>query len=499
MEKDPLLSEDPCVNSLSDDNDIGQEKPVINTVIRPGRLTSITSKEPESSSDDDDIRIRGFSVSSESRQNIEHSTSNFQTLAHLIKGNIGTGLLGLAVAVKHAGILLGPLAISIMAVVATHCMSVLVECSHYLQSNKVDAVSLSYGQVAEYSFQYSKFSFFQKYCKFGKYAVNFFLIITQFGFCCAYFLFMGDNIMQIYQHYYGVDGVPDIKWFIAMLFLPVVIYCYIRELDDLAIFSMIANVLLIAGIAIIYEYMFTHLGECQPVSDLPLVADVSQWPIFFGTAIYAFEGIGVVLPLENQMRNPQDFKKVLFGGMSFVGLMYLMMGTFGYLTFGECLQDTITLDIPQDGFYIVVKLLFIAAIFVTYGLQFYVPIQILYPPVKKRFNLQNTTWEYVFRTVLVFITLLIAIAIPKLALVISLVGSFASSFLALILPPVLEELNYADLGYASGRTKLRLTKNLIIAIIGFIGFLIGTIVSIQQIIETPARPSQCDIKCPLEP
>lgn len=77
-----------------------------------------------------------------------------------------------------------------------------------------------------------------------------------------------------------------------------------------------------------------------------------QLPLYFGTAIYAFEGIGVVLPLENNMKTPQDFgglTGVLNTGMVIVASLYTAVGFFGYLKYGENVAATITLNLDANA------------------------------------------------------------------------------------------------------------------------------------------------------
>ncbi len=55
--------------------------------------------------------------------------------------------------------------------------------------------------------------------------------------------------------------------------------------------------------------------------------------------------------------------------------------------------------------YIIVRLMFVFAIFFTFGLQFYVPVSILWPPIRRRIRNEkyHDLGEYVFRTFLVLV------------------------------------------------------------------------------------------------
>ena len=92
------------------------------------------------------------------------------------------------------------------------------------------------------------------------------------------------------------------------------------------------------------------------VIDLPSFTDrkyvnLSSLPLFFGTAIFAFEGIALILPLQNAMKEPKKFVGLLGVmniGMILVSVIYVLIGFFGYWKYGERTAGSLTLNLPVD-------------------------------------------------------------------------------------------------------------------------------------------------------
>uniref|UniRef100_A0A8D1VJ56 Solute carrier family 36 member 1 n=1 Tax=Sus scrofa TaxID=9823 RepID=A0A8D1VJ56_PIG len=388
------------------------------------------------------------------------STTWFQTLIHLLKGNIGTGLLGLPLAIKNAGILMGPLSLLLMGLVAVHCMGLLVKCAHHF-CHRLNKPFLDYGDTVMYGLEASPSAWLRNHAHWGRHIVDFFLIVTQLGFCSVYFVFLADNFKQVIEAANGTTNnchnnetviltpTMDSRLYMAS-FLPfLVLLVFIRNLRVLSVFSLLANVTMLVSLVMIYQFIVQ------------------------------------VLPLENKMKDPQKFSLILYVGMAIVSALYISLGTLGYLQFGAAIQGSITLNLPNCWLYQSVKLLYSIGIFFTYALQFYVPAEIIIPFFVSR---APEPWRLVIdlsvRTVLVCLTCVVAILVPRLDLVLSLVGSVSSSALALIIPPLLEIATY----YSEGLSPLAIIKDALISMLGFLGFVVGTGVTLYELIQPSSAP-----------
>lgn len=67
------------------------------------------------------------------------------------------------------------------------------------------------------------------------------------------------------------------------------------------------------------------------------------------------EGIGAVMPVENDMKNPQHFlgcPGVLNTAMITVVALYAVIGFFGYVRFGDAVKGSVTLNLPEGYMYV---------------------------------------------------------------------------------------------------------------------------------------------------
>ena len=70
------------------------------------------------------------------------------TLTHLLKACLGTGILAMPVAFKNAGLLIGVIATLLVACVCTHCSYILVKCAHILYF-RTRRTEMTFADVAE--------------------------------------------------------------------------------------------------------------------------------------------------------------------------------------------------------------------------------------------------------------------------------------------------------------------------------------------------------------
>ncbi|EDV24991.1 expressed hypothetical protein [Trichoplax adhaerens] len=404
----------------------------------------------------------------------------------MVKGNIGTGILALPYAMKHAGLVFGPSLLLIMAITSTHCMHILVLSSQII-SKHIKTPCADYGKTAELSID----KVFPKKSQYFRKLVNCAIWLLQYSFSTTYILFIAENLKQYIESFnvrpdilyvLHLIGHFDVRIWILLLVPPLIIFSYIRSLDILAYFSFFANICLVIGLIIIYQYIFQGIHH---IEKLPLIASPNVIPLSIGAIIFAFEGICMVLPLENRMKKPQNFGKILWAAQIFTATCYMLMAVGGYLRYGSHSKGSITLNLPRTPLYLSVRGLYATSIFFSYLLQFYVPTNLLITYWKRTVlaeasEIKIASIDLAYRTLMVIVTAAMAIAVPKLGLVISLLGAFLGSMLCIIFPAIIKI--GTDYSYRSSISYWILAKDIIIGIFGCLCCVAGTGLSVYQLV-----------------
>ncbi|XP_060520372.1 proton-coupled amino acid transporter-like protein pathetic isoform X2 [Cylas formicarius] len=430
---------------------------------------------------------------------LEHPVSDCDTLTHLLKASLGTGILSMPAAFQASGLALGIFSTILVSVICTHCAYILVVCAHELY-RRVGKTQMGFAEVAEQAcLRGPKWA--RKFGEPARQTVLIGIFATYFATCSCYSVIVAKNINYVLEHYLkpavevtnatlnGTENevlvVPyeiNIRLTIAVLLVPLILLAYVPNLKYLAPVSMVANICMAIGLGITFYYLVIDMPA---VSERPLVASITTFPVFFSITIFAIEAIGVVMPLENHMQTPQHFTGlcgVLNQGMAGVTLVYILLGFFGYLKYGEKTMGSITLNLPQEEYAAqAVNILIAIAVFCTFGLQFYVCLDIAWNGIKDRFVKHKTLAQYVLRTIMVIVCVSLAIAVPTIVPFVSLIGAFCFSILGLLVPVGIEVLTFWDKGF--GKYNWKILKNIVVVVTGLLALVFGSKSAIEDIIN----------------
>ncbi|XP_011184166.2 proton-coupled amino acid transporter-like protein pathetic [Zeugodacus cucurbitae] len=405
--------------------------------------------------------------------------SSVGAFVHLLKGSLGFGILSMPMAFYNGGLLFSMIATLIVGFLCTHCVHILVKTSQEMcRNNRVPA--LSFAETTEKVFE-SGPKCLRSWSVFAKRFVDGGLMATYFAAACVYMVFIATSFHDVINYDTGLKW--DVRIYIAFTVIPCLLIGQIRNLKWLVPFSAIANIFIAITFAIVLYYLFR---EPLVFSDKPLMARSEQLPLYFATAIFAMEGIGSVMPIENSMKKPQQFlgcPGVLNTAMIIVVIFYTAIGFLGYARFGSEVRGSITLNLLEGTpLADTAKLLIAVASLFAYGLVFYIPIDTLWKNISHKISEKNhNIAQILIRTGIILISGVVATVIPNLEPFISLVGAIFLSLLGFLVPSVCETVYlWPD---RLGFWRWKLYKNILLSTFALCALVAGSVASINEIIK----------------
>ncbi|OWR53876.1 amino acid transporter [Danaus plexippus plexippus] len=411
---------------------------------------------------------------------VSHPNSTIGSLVHLLKSSLGSGILAMPAAFKNAGLAVGAFGTIIIGFICTHCVYVLVKTS---QEVCVEAKkpSMGFAETCGAAFEFGPKKL-RPWANFARTFIDYTLTCTYLAALCVYVVFIAENFKEVLDEYYP-EYKLSVEAYCALTLVPLVLICQIRNLKWLVPFSAVANIFLVICFAITMYYIFDDLPN---PAERQMVASFTQWPLFISTVIFAMEGIGVVMPVENEMAKPQQFlgcPGVLNVAMTIVISLYGIVGFFGYIKYGDTVRGSVTLNLPQDEILAQsAKILMALAILFTYSLQFYVPMEMIWRELHSKISIKyHNFMQITIRTTAVVGSVAIAAAFPDLELFINLSGAVFLSSLGLLTPAIVDTVHNWNRGL--GKYNWILWKNILVMMLSFIALFAGSYVSIVGIVE----------------
>jgi proton-coupled amino acid transporter len=400
-----------------------------------------------------------------SRMKREGDASNIKSFFTLLKAFIGTGIMFLPKAFKNGGMLFSSVTLITVALVTTLCFHLLLQCRKRYGGG--------YGELGE---------------AIGGRRLRSLVLgsitLSQLGFVCAGLIFTADNLYSFFDAVTKKTTTPiSVNALIGVQLIALIPLSFIRNISKLGPVALLADVFILIGLVYIYWYDVSSIIEMDGFNPTIELFNPRDFTLTIGAAIFTFEGIGLILPIQSSMKHPEQFNKLLFLVMGIITVIFTSVGFLCYGTFGERVQVEVINNFPQSSKLVnVVQFLYAMAVMVGTPVQLFPAIRIIEGKIFGRRSGKgdtSTKWKKnIFRaSITVFCGLVAAVGATNLDKFVALIGSFACVPLVYIYPAFLHYKGVAD-------KPLEKAGDVAMMVIGVVMMFYTTAITIERWAET---------------
>lgn len=404
----------------------GEELEEDDEALRPGEYIVYDDEISDGDEDDDGNLNENRTLLPPGRRRRKHkargptgTSSPTKATFLLLKAFVGTGVLFLPKAYLNGGMLFSNIILVGVAAMNYYCFLLLVASHEKVGSSFGDMGGVLYG-------------------KYMRALILASIALSQMGFVAAYIVFTAENLRAFVLAVSNCRTWIDIKFMVLMqlvIFLP---FSLIRDISKLGFTALVADAFILLGLIYLAYYDVYTLVVNHGISDI-INFNPRDWTLFVGTAIFTFEGIGLVIPIKEAMKQPARFPTILAVVMVIITVLFVGMGALSYAAFGSSTKTVVLLNLPQDSKFVnAIQLFYSLAILLSTPLQLFPAIRIAENEIFTRSGKHHPyiKWKKnLFRFFLVMVCAAIAWGgAGDLDKFVALVGNFACVPLVFIYP-----------------------------------------------------------------
>ncbi|KAJ5549068.1 hypothetical protein N7513_006302 [Penicillium frequentans] len=385
--------------------------------------------------------------------------SDLKTFFTLLKAFIGTGIVFLPKAFRNGGILFSPIALLTVSIMASISFHLLLECRRRYGGGYGDIGESIGGRRIRTIIRVS-------------------VVTTQLGFVCAGIAFTAENMRSFVEGVAAYHIKPSIYAIVALQLVILVPLALIRKISRLGLVALVADVFIFFAIGYIYYYDISTIISGHGFEPTVTLFDTNTYTMTIGSAIFMFEGIGLILPIQSSMAQPDHFDRILYGVMALITFLFASVGILSYGAFGTQTMINIMDNFPQSDVLVnFVRLSFSLAVLVGTPVQLFPALRIMEENIFDRASGRRsrlTKWKKnIFRTGIVFICgLIAALGAQNLDQFVALVGSVLCVPLIFVYPAYLHWKGIARSRWAKG-------GDVLIFIMGVVCMIYTTMVTVS--------------------